>query len=79
MTQIQSKYEQACNKLLNRELPYYGHDIRSVHGQFNNSLYFSLPTRKSLSSLSSFHDLDLFSLNNRIFDDLSSNNFVLKW
>ena len=34
-----------------------------LHGQFNNLNTTSLPTKKYLEKLSSFHDLDLFSLN----------------
>ena len=47
-----------------RELPYFGVDhFVPLHGQFNNLNTTSLPTKKYLEKLSSFHDLDLFSLN----------------
>ena len=42
-----------------RELPYFV----PLHGQFNNVNITSLPTKIYLEKLSSFHDLDLFSLN----------------
>ena len=51
------------NKTLLRELPYYNCDIISTHGQFNNILGTTLPTKKYLDRLSSYHDLDIFTLN----------------
>ena len=41
------------------KLPYYGINLLSVHGQFNNIL----PTKKYLESLTSVRDLELFTLN----------------
>ena len=46
-----------------KELPYFGVNFIPIHGQFNNSIPDSFPTKKSLEKLSSFHDIDLFSLN----------------
>ena len=47
-----------------RELPYFGvNHFVPLHSQFNNVNITSLPTKKYLEKLSSFHDLDLFSLN----------------
>lgn len=51
------------SKSLLRELPYYGVNLLSAHGQFNNTLGDHLPTKKYLESLTSVHDLDLFTLN----------------
>ena len=46
------------------EIPYFGvNHFVPLHGQFNNLNTTSLPTKKYLEKLSSFHDLDLFSLN----------------
>ena len=46
------------------ELPYFGlNHFVPHHGQFNNLNTTSLPTKKYLEKLSSFHDLDLISLN----------------
>ena len=50
-------------KSLLRELPYYGINLLSTHGQFNNILYDHLPTKKYLESLTSVHDLGLLTLN----------------
>ena len=50
-------------KSLFRELPYYGFNFLSYHGQFNNLLLDNLPTRRNLEKLTSIYDLDLFSLN----------------
>ena len=44
-------------------LPYFGQNITSVHGQFNNCLSSHLPSKKYLETLCSIYDLDLFSLN----------------
>ena len=50
-------------RLLLKELPYFGINFIPIHGQFNNSTSSFLPTKKYLEKLTSFHDLDLFSLN----------------
>ena len=61
------------SKLLFRELPYLSvSDIVSYHGQFNNDISNSLPTKKYLDKLSSLYDLDLFSLN--IQNDINPNS-----
>ena len=55
------------------ELPYVSvSDIVSYHGQFNNVISNSLPTKKYLDKLSSLYDLDLFSLN--IQNDINPNS-----
>ena len=41
------------SKSLLRELPYYGVNLLSAHGQFNNTLGDHLPTKKYLESLTS--------------------------
>lgn len=52
-----------------KELPYYGYNIITTHGQFNNLLSCDnscnkfLPSKKYLEKLHSLYDLDLFSLN----------------
>ena len=51
------------SKWLLRKLPYYGINLLSAHGQFNNILGDQLPSKKYLESLTSVHDLDLFTLN----------------
>ena len=50
-------------RLLLKELPYFGINFIPIHGQFNNLIPSSFPTKKYLEKLTSFHDLDLFSLN----------------
>ena len=63
--------------LLIKELPYFGINLIPIHGLFNNVIPGSLPTKKYLEKLTSFHDLDLFSLNtdNNINPDLNLPNF----
>ena len=58
------KHDNSSNisKSLLRELP-YGINFLSAHGQFNNILGDHLPTKKYLESLTSVHNLDLFTLN----------------
>ena len=51
------------SKSLLRELPYYGINHLSAHGEFNNIIGDQSPTKKYLESLTSVHDLDLFTLN----------------
>ena len=61
------------SKLFFRELPCSSvSDIASYHGQFNNVIMNSLPTKKYLDKLSSLYDLDLFSLN--IQNGINSNS-----
>lgn len=55
----QRKEQQKVNRLLMRDLPYYGHDIINSHKQFNNLLSSNLPTKNYLDKLRSFHDIDL--------------------
>ena len=52
-----------ATKSLFRELPYNGVNFIDLHGQFNNSLNNSLPSKQYLQRLKSLHDLDLFSMN----------------
>ena len=49
-------------RLLLKELPYFGINLIPIHGQFNNIIPSSLPTKKYLEKLTGLHDLDLFSL-----------------
>ena len=68
---IFNKQSTKLNKTLLSELPYYNYsDLISAHGQFNNILSSSLPTKKYLDRLPSYYDLDLFTLN--IFLDRNS-------
>ena len=69
----QDKANQKLNRLLFPELPYYGQNIGTVHGQFNNLLSTGAPTKKYLEKLSSIYDLDLFNLNT-LKDDKFVNN-----
>ena len=68
------------------ELPYNQINIVCAHGQFNNSLISSISCKKYLDKLTSIHDLDLFSLNdknnssidpdsNTLFENLRCNYF----
>ena len=75
MANSMSIEEITLNKDLLRELPYHGLNHIQFHGQFNNSLQSSLPTKKYLERLTSVHDLDLFNLN--ISDDNSEPVFWL--
>ena len=59
-----NKQSTKVNKTLLSELPYFNYsDLISAHGQFNNILNSSLPTKKYLDRLPSYYDLDLFTLN----------------
>ena len=58
-----SKNSNNIARLLPKELPYFGINLIPIHGQLNNIIPSSLPTKKYLEKLTSFHDLDLFSLN----------------
>ena len=52
------------NKSLLKHLPYYDCKIlRSVHPQFNSLMNTDLASRKSLDSINSLYDLNLFQLN----------------
>ena len=48
-------------KSLFRELPYHGFNFIYFHGQFNNSLTTTLPTKKYLERLTSLNDLNVFN------------------
>ena len=48
------------SRSLFQDLPYFGQNITSVHGQFNNCLSSHLPSKKYLETLCSIYDLDLF-------------------
>ena len=64
------------NKTLLSELPYFNYsDLISAHGQFNNSLSSSLPTKKYLDRLPSYYDLDLFTLNTFLDRSSDSNTY----
>ena len=70
---IFNKQSTKVNKTLLSELQYYNYsDLISAHGQFNNILSSSLPTKKYLDRLPSYYDLDLFTLN--IFLDRNSDS-----
>jgi len=57
------KNSNSTARLLFKELPYFGINFILIHGQINNILASSLPTKKYLEKLTSFHDPDLCSLN----------------
>ena len=60
---LRDKRVERENKLLLKELPYYGcKDLASAHLQFNNLLTSAL-SRNQLDKFKSFFDLDLFNLN----------------
>ena len=73
------------NKSLLKHLPYYDCKIlRSVHPQFNSLMNTDLVSRKSLDSLNSLYDLNLFQLNSmdRLVDpevNLASNYIRSKY
>ena len=70
---IYNKQSTKVNKTLLSELPYHNYsDLISAHGQFNNILSSSLPTKRYLDRLPSYYDLDLFTLN--IFLDRNSDS-----
>ena len=70
-----NKQSNKVNKSLLSELPYFSYsDLISAHGQFNNTLKFSLPTKKYLDRLPSYYDLDLFTLNTFLDRSSDSNN-----
>ena len=52
-------------KSLFSELPYNKINIICAHGQFSNSLNSSIPSKRYLEKLTSIHDLDIFSLNDK--------------
>ena len=73
MPQRDKTYEREMKCTL-RELPYFNvrADIVIHHGCFNNSLLCYKKTKRSLESLPSLYDLDLFSLNSVVDDNLSN-------
>ena len=79
MTQRKDKLRSKCLKVLLQELPYYNFrgDLTAYHGPFNNSLFNSGKTKKSLDKLSSLYHIDLFNTNTRQDDDLNINNNLL--
>ena len=71
-----NKQSTKVNKTLLSELPYFNYsDLISEHGQFNNSLSSSLPTKKYLDRLPSYYDLDLFTLNTFLDRSSDSNTY----
>lgn len=68
-----------CLKALFQELPWFifRGDLTAYHGPFNNNLFNSSKTKKSLDKLSSLYDLGLFNTNTRQDDDLNLNNTTL--
>ena len=66
--------------LLKEDLPCFGIILIPFHGQFNNIMPSSLPTKKYFEKLTCFHDLDLFSLNtdSNINPDLNLPNFKIR-
>ena len=59
-----------------KELPYYGYtgNLAEIHGQFNNSFSSPYKTKRDLNKLSGLYDLDLFSLNTALSDNINSDN-----
>ena len=71
-----NKQSTKVNKTLLSELPYFNFsDLISAHGQFNNTLSSSLPTKKYLDRLPSYYDLDLFTLNTFLDRSSDSNTY----
>lgn len=54
------KNSNSTARLLFKELPYFGINFIPIHGQFNHILASSLPTKKYLEKLTSFHELTSF-------------------
>ena len=54
-------------------LPYYSYSgcLSEIHGQFNSSLSTTCKTKKELEKLTSLYDLDLFSLNTALDNNLN--------
>ena len=54
-------------------LPYYSYSgcLTEIHGQFNSSLSPTCKTKKELEKLTSLYDLDLFSLNTALDNNLN--------
>ena len=77
--QNQTKVKHKANKLLLCELSYFGYDIASAHGQFNNLLPSPLHTKSYLDKLRSFHDIDLFSLNTHPDDHENQLNTSIRY
>ena len=53
--------------------------VTAYHGQFNDSLFNSRKTKKSLDKLSSLYDFDLFNINTKQDEDLNLNNNLLNY
>ena len=72
----QSKQEQKCTRLLLKELPYFNlsGNLPLYYGQFNNSLASNLPTKRNLECLPCLYDLDLFSTNSTLDENLNPDN-----
>ena len=57
-------------------MPYYGFsgNVAEIHGHFNSSFSSPYKTKRDLNKLSGLCDLDLFSLNTVIGDNINSDN-----
>ena len=79
MTQRKEKLVSKSVKATLQELPYFNFrgDLAAYYGQFNNNYVSICQTKKSLDTLSSLHDFDLFSLNSRQDEELNTNNNLL--
>ena len=57
-------------------MPYYGctGNLAEIHGQFNNSFSSPYKTKRDLNNLSGLYDLDLFSLNATLADNINLDN-----
>ena len=71
-----SKRETSLAKSLLKELPYFNFtgSLVMLHGQFNNSVQTSKPTRNQLNKLTSLYDLSLFNLDSNL--DVNINPLV---
>lgn len=49
-------------------------NLAEIHGQFNNSFSSPYKTKRNLNKLSGLYDLDLFSLNTLLGDNINSDN-----
>jgi len=78
-TKSVNKVEAKANKALLSELPYYHcKRLEDAHATFNSLI--DIPSRKSLSHLSSLYDINIFNLNNMnalFFDE--NQNYLYKF
>ena len=69
----QFKQEQKCTRSLLKELPNFNlsGNLPFHHGRFNNSLASKLPAKRNLECSPCLYDLDLFSMNSTLDENLN--------